>query len=540
MPPAPALTIQCPNCRVKLGVKGEARPDREVGCPKCKHRFFPFAVPADPEELRAEIPERPRPRVFVSHAHVDRAFVESILRSELEPYGIDIWISGTNLQGGERYSDEIQNALEAADWVILVLSPRSVASEWVQHEVRWALQHRPGRIIPILHEMCDAKDLNPALQGIQYIDFTTDDSTSITRIIHAMLLRTNEERRALKRQIEIQTNEIGLLELRRVSTQRRLDEVQGRISTALDFDGNWSEPQRGEVCPFEPLETRRTPIISVFNLKGGVGKSTLTANLGATLWGSAFKKRVLLIDLDYQGSLSRLCLDPSRIDRLRTCRDMSDRFLAKEPESDLLRLLAEPIADEEAEDRAKIIATDEELQIAESRSQFRWLLDPSAGSGDDIRYRLRSALHVPALSAKHDIVLCDCPPRLTTATINSLLASDYILVPTILDEISRESVPRVLKWLAVRRETLFPNLDLLGVVFNQARGTGREKEIKVELAASVKDAWHAKGRLFEAEIPRFTDAVLSHSFAARAKSVREKFEALAGQILNALPKLRKR
>ena len=48
------------------------------------------------------------------------------------------------------------------------------------------------------------------------------------------------------------------------------------------------------------------PIISVVNLKGGVGKTTVTTNLGATLWTK--KNQVLLIDLDFQASLTLRCL----------------------------------------------------------------------------------------------------------------------------------------------------------------------------------------------------------------------------------------
>src|SRR5262249_35057660 len=64
----------------------------------------------------------------------------------------------------------------------------------------------------------------------------------------------------------------------------------------------WLKSVRGVSPPFVPLSTRKTAIISLANLKGGVGKTTLTANIGAAFASEGL--RVLLIDLDHQSTLS--------------------------------------------------------------------------------------------------------------------------------------------------------------------------------------------------------------------------------------------
>ena len=108
---------------------------------------------------------------------------------------------------------------------------------------------------------------------------------------------------------------------REKKTRRRVQNSAQRYSEQLDriaqSDGKlWLNSPNGHSVRFLPLATmRRAAIISTANLKGGVGKTTITANLGATL--AKLGLRVLLMDLDYQSSLSNLCLSPQESDQVR-------------------------------------------------------------------------------------------------------------------------------------------------------------------------------------------------------------------------------
>src|SRR5437762_2849238 len=59
--------------------------------------------------------------------------------------------------------------------------------------------------------------------------------------------------------------------------QRREQDAQGRLGAVCAFDGNWTNPLPNGVAPFRPLSERRAPIVAIANLKGGVGKTTLSA-----------------------------------------------------------------------------------------------------------------------------------------------------------------------------------------------------------------------------------------------------------------------
>ena len=68
----------------------------------------------------------------------------------------------------------------------------------------------------------------------------------------------------------------------------------------------------------------------------------------------------------------------------------------------------------------------------------------SGQTNEDVRFRLRVRLHSPQLRDHYDAVIIDCPPRLTTGSINALAASDYVLIPVLLEDTSAEAVPRIL------------------------------------------------------------------------------------------------
>lgn len=219
----------------------------------------------------------------------------------------------------------------------------------------------------------------------------------------------------------------------------------------------WLKSIADDAPAFRLYGSGQPPIISILNLKGGVGKTTLTANLALTLHG--FNRRVLVVDLDYQGSLTAKVL-PGRIHTELLDQDRHIRHVFS-GSGDVAQRFAHCTAS--LGERFGLVAAEERLVDWEEDALTRWHEQPTS----DPRFILRQALHHPRIQGRYDTILLDCPPRLTTACINGLAASDFVLIPTLLDETSAQGIPRLLRWLSDLRNGPCAQLSILGIVANR-------------------------------------------------------------------------
>jgi cellulose biosynthesis protein BcsQ len=104
----------------------------------------------------------------------------------------------------------------------------------------------------------------------------------------------------------------------------------------------------------------------------------------------------------------------------------------------------------------------------------------------EVRFRFRQVFHHPSVFHQFQYVFFDCPPRLTTSTINALAVSDYILIPTGLDPSDVEAVPRTLGWVNQLRGLPGFEATLAGVVVN---GTYRQGALPACLTSKEKPQW---------------------------------------------------
>ena len=218
--------------------------------------------------------------------------------------------------------------------------------------------------------------------------------------------------------------------------------------------------QRVGDCPsFMPTRPGRAKIVSLINLKGGVGKTTITANLGRALVERNEDLKVLLIDLDFQRSLSRICIDPESLNFLTNQKNTTSAKLLN-PDLTPADFLELPVQTP-TRPSLHVIISDVELEYADYQAQADFFVDPA----DDPRFRFRRLLHTPEVLKAYDFILMDCPPRATTSAINAIGCSHYVIIPARPNQASIIAVPHTLNWL----NTLDPihQAQCLGVVINE-------------------------------------------------------------------------
>jgi cellulose biosynthesis protein BcsQ len=256
-----------------------------------------------------------------------------------------------------------------------------------------------------------------------------------------------------------------------------------------------------------PSNVSRPKILIIANNKGGVGKTTLAAAL-ATYFERKQQKRVLLVDLDYQGSLTNWMIKSAGIDippeqsyRLAHANGLVDGR-ARE------LWVAEPLKSDSVEGfvKAQLVTSDYSLTEHETKLMLNWLLH---GGVPDIRFYVAEALlrrRVQDEDKGFDVVIIDTPPRLTTGTVGALIAATHLVVPTILDPLSAETVGSFLKQAWRMRERFNPGLELAGVVgtMTTARPLGKPltaAELDARgLVLSRMQEWKSNIYMFNADI----------------------------------------
>lgn len=126
--------------------------------------------------------------IFLSHTADDKAFVRKLAR-DLENHGIRYWLDEAEIKVGQSLIEKIRQGIDEVDYVAVILSPRSIASSWVQREVDVAMnqeiQGKKVKVLPIMYQRCD---LPGFLLGKFYADFTDESKypEALKRLVESM------------------------------------------------------------------------------------------------------------------------------------------------------------------------------------------------------------------------------------------------------------------------------------------------------------------------------------------------------------------
>jgi cellulose biosynthesis protein BcsQ len=355
------------------------------------------------------------------------------------------------------------------------------------------------------------------------------------------LRREVEELTSAKLKFESESQHLGVISADR---QAAIERAERRMRRALKLEGQlWAAKALQGRPAFRDLARRQRAVIAVLNLKGGVGKTTVTAHLGAALAHRGY--RVLVIDLDLQGSLTSMLLPQDKISSLFHEKLLLQNFFNRAAEDKRTKItsFAQPIFDvPESGGSLNLVGTTDSLAYAELNLTVRWLLQ--SGSRDT-RFLLRKALHLISCSRAFDIVLLDCPPVMNISCVNALAASDYLVVPTMLSEKSIERVPRLLeRTLRSEKFLKFVNHELrvLGIVANRTLRdelNGVEQDSWERLAKRCKDVYKQPVTRFKTTIPQILGDVRESEAEFGPPNPRGKlagvFARLAAEIEQELP-----
>ena len=179
-------------------------------------------------------------------------------------------------------------------------------------------------------------------------------------------------------------------------------------------------------------------VISITNQKGGVGKTTSAINISFYLAKMGYK--VLIVDFDPQGNAtSGLGVDKNSLGS--TMSDVISGSVALKDvilETEFHKLKLAP---------STPILANTEIELANVGGRFS---------------RLREALKT--VSDEFDYVILDCPPSLSLLTVNSFIASDFLILPVQAEFYAMEGLGQLLESMKLVKKGMNPNIELLGVL----------------------------------------------------------------------------
>ncbi|MDU5252803.1 AAA family ATPase [Anaerococcus vaginalis] len=233
--------------------------------------------------------------------------------------------------------------------------------------------------------------------------------------------------------------------------------------------------------------------ISIFNQKGGVGKTTSVVNLAVSL--SKLDKKVLVIDFDPQANTTTgLGFDKNELEKsiYRMFYDEGDNY------------------------KDYILKSEEGPYLIASENSLSGLEVELVSLDQEERLKMLSQI-IEEIKKDFDIILIDCPPSLGLLSLNALVASDSIIIPIQTEYYALEGVSELLKTYQTIKESIKEDLEIEGVLLCMF---DKDTDLSYEVVEEVKSFF--KEKVFSTMIPRNIKLAEAPSFGKSVITYDEK------------------
>lgn len=228
-------------------------------------------------------------------------------------------------------------------------------------------------------------------------------------------------------------------------------------------------------------EVNMGKIIAIVNQKGGVGKTTTSINLSASL--GMLGKKVLMVDLDPQGNATTgVGVDKKGINNsiyeVLTLRSSIDDAIIK---TKSIGLDVIP---------AYLNLAGVEMELIELEKKYR-------ETNQKINRVMRLKDELNKVKDRYDFILIDCPPSLGILTTNALATADSVLIPVQCEYYALEGIMQLINTIMLAQRKVNPNLDIEGVLLTML---SVNTNLGLEVISSIKEFF--KERVYDTIIPR--------------------------------------
>lgn len=223
---------------------------------------------------------------------------------------------------------------------------------------------------------------------------------------------------------------------------------------------------------------KKATVMAVVNQKGGTAKTTTCENLGIGLANEG--KKVLLIDMDPQGSLT-IALGHPQPDSLT---------------STISGLMEKVLQEEEIVPGEGILHHEEGVDFIPGNIELSGL---EVGLVNTMSRETVLKQYLNTMRTQYDYILIDCMSSLGMLTINALAAADNIIVPVQAQYLSAKGLEQLLQTVGKVRKQINPKLKIKGILLTMVDSrTNYAKEI----SGLVRDTYGGKLKIYQTEIPR--------------------------------------